>query len=131
MSYFPIKIEITEGADKGKQKICNVPEDTPQGISFKVIAINVQPEKPSKLSQYMKSYSYNSLMKHYSLDDYGVWQIRGEDPNCDFGGHHHEPLLETVEGKLEDVIKYGVELPRFWQWGAGGSFVKVEVSKKV
>lgn len=55
----------------------------------------------------------------------GVWRICGEDPNCDFGGYHSQPYLETVSGKLLDVVKYAVELPRFWSWGAGGSITEV------
>lgn len=131
MSYFPVEIETTEGQNKGQVKVCNTPEETPFGISFKVLQTNVQPKPLSKLEQYQRTYSYKSLLEKHGLSEYGTWQIKGEDPNCDWGGHHHQPHIETVEGKLEDVIKYGVELPQFWQWGAGGDFVKVQVTKKL
>lgn len=131
MNYFPIRIEVTEGVEKGQVKICNNPDETPIGISFKVVETNVKPEPLTKLALYMKSYSYQDLIKRHSLNEQGMWKIKGEDPNCDWGGHHHQPELEIVEGRLEDVIKYGVELPRFWTWGGGGDFVKLEVVKKV
>jgi hypothetical protein len=68
------------------------------------------------------SWSGQDLLKKHKLDDEGIWEIYGEDPNCDFGGHHHTPKLGTVQGKLRDVIMYGVSLPNFWQWGSGGHF---------
>lgn len=76
----------------------------------------------SKYDSYLRTYSAGRLLEKHSLQEYGVWEIRGEDPNCDLGGYHSEPFLERVEGKLKDVIAYGVELPGFWQWGAGGDF---------
>lgn len=39
------------------------------------------------------------------------------------------PYLQTVEGTLDEVINYAVELPNFWQWGAGGEIFKTEVKK--
>lgn len=62
------------------------------------------------------------LLKNHKLDDEGIWEIYGEDPNCDMGGSHHTPKLGTVQGKLRDVIMYGASLPNFWQWGSGGRF---------
>lgn len=59
----------------------------------------------------------------------GIWRICGEDPNCDFGGCHSDPYLETVEGRLHDVIDYAVELPNFWGWGAGGTVELITVKK--
>lgn len=72
--------------------------------------------------QYKNTYSGRELLKKHKLTDVGVWEVRGEDPNCDMGGAHHQPLLGYFEGKLEDVIRYAVELPSFWQWGGGGDF---------
>ncbi len=82
-----------------------------------------------KAEQYFETYSGKKLLEKHTLDADGVWQICGEDPNCDFGGTHGEPYLETVAGKLGEVVAYGVELPGFWTWGGGGSFRKVEVKK--
>ena len=76
----------------------------------------------SKFEEYLNTYSGRELLKKYSLDADGLWQIFGEDPNCDMGGSHHSPSLGFASGKLADVIEYGVALPRFWQWGAGGDF---------
>ncbi len=69
--------------------------------------------------------------KGYKLDETGTWRIYGEDPNCDFGGYHHEPLLETVQGVLEDVIEYAIGLDNFWQWGGGGKIEKVNTTKVI
>lgn len=73
---------------------------------------------------FRNTYSGRSLLTAHSLDEYGVWEVRGEDPNCDMGGHHHEPLLGLFEGKLEDVIAHATSLPNWFQWGAGGSIKK-------
>jgi hypothetical protein len=70
--------------------------------------------------RFARSYNAQVTLKKYRLDDEGTWNIYGEDPNCDMGGSHHEPFLETVEGPLSDVIDYAVNLKGFWQWGAGG-----------
>lgn len=62
--------------------------------------------------------------KVYSPDEYGTWRVTGEDPNCDFGGHHHEPELGTFTGLYKDVVNKAVDLPGFLQWGGGGKIVK-------
>lgn len=59
----------------------------------------------------------------------GTWQIFGEDPNCDFGGPHHEPLIATVQGTYESAVEYALGLPNFFTWGGGGKVRKVEVVK--
>lgn len=79
------------------------------------------------IDRYLKTYSGQNLLKEYSLYVSGIWQIYGEDPNCDMGGAHFTPLLDTVEGTLEEAIEYGVSLPRFWQWGSGGRFELITV----
>jgi hypothetical protein len=75
-----------------------------------------------KFNDYIKTYSGRELLKKHSLDETGIWKIRGEDPNCELGGYHHRPDLGIVSGTLRDVIMYGVNLDKFWQWGAGGNF---------
>lgn len=66
----------------------------------------------------------DSTLKYYAKGhtrhSYGIWEVRGEDPNCDLGGAHHNPLLGYFEGTLEDVMKHAMDLSGFWQWGAGG-----------
>lgn len=69
------------------------------------------------------------LLQKHALNEFGTWRIRGEDPNCDFGGAHYQPELGTVEGKLDDVIKYAVKLSGFYTWGSGGDITKVEIKK--
>lgn len=75
------------------------------------------------------SYEGRTLLKNHSLSETGLWEVLGEDPNCDFSGSHHQPHLGVFEGTLDDVIRMAVELPRFWQWGAGGSIRKINPIK--
>lgn len=83
-----------------------------------------------KLNKFYGTYGYSMLIKdHPDLNEHGIWEVKGEDPNCDFGGHHHQPLLGHYEGKLIDVINIAVELPKFWTWGAGGSIAKIDLKK--
>jgi hypothetical protein len=77
------------------------------------------------------SYSGRALLAKHKLDESGMWRIRGEDPNCDFGGHHYQPELGIVEGRLEDVIKYAVTLKSFWTWGGGGNIEKIGPIPKI
>lgn len=75
------------------------------------------------------TYSGKKLLEKHSLSEYGIWKVEGEDPNCDFGGSHHNPYLGTYEGKLEDVITVAVELPGFWNWGGGGNITRMNIEK--
>lgn len=72
-------------------------------------------------------YSGKELLKKHCLDEFGQWQVFGEDPNCDLGGHHYEPPLGVFAGKLEDIIKHAVNLSGFWQWGGGGRIEKINI----
>ena len=78
----------------------------------------------SKYNDYKKTYSYGYLIQKHKLSDYGVWEVYGEDPNCDLGGYHNQPFLGVYEGTLECVIKVAVHLPGFWTWGGGGTIKK-------
>lgn len=78
---------------------------------------------------FCQSYSGRRLLSSHKLSEYGVWEIRGEDPNCDFGGHHHMPYLDTVECTLEKAIKHAITLDRWFTWGAGGEIKKIEMKK--
>ena len=69
------------------------------------------------------------MLKQHTLQTTGIWRVYGEDPNADMGGHHHEPYLATLEGKLENVIRYAVTIPGFFSWGAGGRIEKCEIRK--
>lgn len=88
--------------------------------------------KTNKYEQFTKvSYSGRTLLSKHSLDEEGMWEIRGEDENCDLGGTHYMPRLGIVEGKLRDVISYAVTIPRFWTWGGGGDITKIDAPIKV
>lgn len=78
---------------------------------------------PPLVEKYLSTYGGKNLK--YKLEEHGLWQVFGEDPNCDLGGYHHEPELGFFSGKLKDVIATAVLLPNFWTWGAGGRFKKV------
>ena len=78
--------------------------------------------KQNNFDRYMQTYAGKHI--GYPLSEVSVWLVRGEDSNCDMGGTHYQPKLGYFEGKLEDVIRYAVELPNFWQWGGGGDFEK-------
>lgn len=80
-------------------------------------------------AQFLKTYSGRDLLKKHRLGEHGTWEVRGEDPNCDLGGHHHSPYLFTAEGTLRKVIQKAVAYPNFWTWGAGGDIKKVEIEK--
>lgn len=86
-------------------------------------------EDELNFKSFCESYSGRDLLEKHKLDEYGMWEIRGEDPNCDFGGYHHTPYLDTVECTLEKAIKYAITLKRWYTWGAGGCIKKVETKK--
>lgn len=82
------------------------------------------------VARYLSTWNGKRLLEKHSLDEEGVWRVRGEDPNCDMGGHHHQPELGIFEGCLRDIIGYAVHLPDFWTWGGGGSIDR-HVPKRV
>lgn len=75
-------------------------------------------------------YGIKSSVDEYGLNKVGMWDIYGEDPNCDLGGIHHEPHLGQFYGTLEACIKHADNLPGFWSWGGGGRFKLSEVGTK-
>ena len=79
------------------------------------------------VDDYLKTHRGQKLLKTYSTDTYGTWLVFGEDPNADFHGSHHEPLLGIVQGKLGDVLDNAVRHQRFWQWGAGGRIEQTRI----
>jgi hypothetical protein len=87
--------------------------------------------KQSALDKYKLTYSYRALLQKHKLTDTGVWKVRGEDDNADFGGHHYMPELGMFEGKLEDIIAYAVTIPRFWTWGGGGDITLASAPIKI
>ena len=79
------------------------------------------------IAKYKDGYNYKE--NPYPDNQVGVWEVRGEDPNCDFGGSHHSPYLGTFAGTLIDVVSMAVEMPQFWTWRDGGEIKLVTVVK--
>lgn len=81
-----------------------------------------------KFDEYTKvSYAGRKLLEKHDLVEYGIWTVRGEDPNPDMGGSHFQPFLGVFEGHLDHVIEAAVKLDRFWSWGGGGTIEKIHV----
>lgn len=80
-------------------------------------------------SEFYSSYNGKALLKKHGLSDIGTWHIRGEDPNADFGGHHHMPTLGYRTGTLRDVVEEAVDMKDFWTWGSGGDITLIDVKK--
>ena len=74
-----------------------------------------------------KDNAKNRLMGQFPGKQQGVWEVRGEDPNCDLGGAHYQPLLGYYKGSYEDVLDYALELSGFFQWGYGGDIKEVNI----
>lgn len=79
--------------------------------------------------RFFKTYNGQELMSKHALHEVGTWEVLGEDPNCDLGGHHSTPHLFIAHGKLDAVIRRAVITPGFWQWGSGGEIRKVVIEE--
>jgi len=80
------------------------------------------------MTQENESRVRNKLRAEYPDSEEGVWEVKGEDPNCDMGGAHIMPLLGFFSGRHDEVVEYALTLPGFFQWGGGGSVKKVEAT---
>ena len=60
-------------------------------------------EKADHVFHFGRTFRGQRLLEKHQLNEYGTWEVRGEDPNCDMGGYHHEPLLGYFEGTLEEL----------------------------
>jgi hypothetical protein len=101
-----------------------------QAEKEKLEAIEKLPEIEQKVKDYLeRTYNGKRLLELHSLDEKGPWKITGEDPNCDMGGSHHTPYLGIFDGTLKEAIEYGVMQPRFYAWGGGGDFEKIQIMK--
>lgn len=78
------------------------------------------PNKQDPVTLWSNSHRGRELLSKHGLDDDGIWRAYGEDPNCDLGGYHGEPLLGTFSGRLRDVVAYVSTLSGWYQWGSGG-----------
>ncbi|MFC1723963.1 hypothetical protein ACFL0V_07545, partial [Nanoarchaeota archaeon] len=46
-------------------------------------------------------------------EEEGIWDVYGEDPNCDMGGSHVMPHLGRYAGKFGDVLAIAVQHPKW------------------
>lgn len=91
----------------------------------KLVKIQNKPIIQTKIDDYLdRTYSGKKLLEKYSLDEKGLWKVKGEDPNCDMGGYHHQPDLGVVEGTLQEALEYALAHKDFYSW------VAVEILKK-
>ncbi len=81
----------------------------------------------AKINDYLDSYYGRQLVEAHTLDEYGLWEVKGEDPNCDFGGVHIQPKLGIVQGTLKQALVYALNHPNFYTWGSGGKIEKVNI----
>ena len=81
----------------------------------------------NNLEKYLSGWSYKD--KPIPLDKVGIFRVRGEDLNTDFGGSRQRPELGVFRGKFEDVAAYAVELDNFWAWGSGGSIEEIVIKE--
>ncbi|CAB4134218.1 hypothetical protein UFOVP273_29 [uncultured Caudovirales phage] len=82
----------------------------------------------SNYDKFINDSTGKELLKKHSLNEKGVWRVRGGDSNCDLGGTHYMPELGIFEGRLQDVLEYAVDIKRFWSWGPG-DITKVTITK--
>lgn len=95
-----------------------------------LVALECIPELERKIKHYLENtYSGRELAKKHKLDEKGMWEVLGEDPNCDLGGSHVQPKLGLVEGTLHDALKYGLSHNQWYSWGGGGDIRKVTTIK--
>ena len=80
-----------------------------------------------KFQKFLNRNAGKELLKKHSLDEFGIWEVRGEDPNADLHGHHHNPYLFTAKGRLINVIKKAIITDNFWSWGGGGQIKKIVI----
>lgn len=73
------------------------------------------------VDKFLRGFYGERLMKEHHISDYGLWEILGEDPNCDYSGSHIQPHIAYVEGTLEQAILYAVKQPKWNTWGTGGN----------
>jgi hypothetical protein len=72
-----------------------------------------------------ESFSGKQLLEKHNLNTVGIWRVIGEgEPDYNAGPG---PVLGYYNGRLYDVIHTAVMLPRFFNWGSGGSIERIEV----
>lgn len=69
-----------------------------------------------KYEKYLQTYVGRTLISKHKFDEVGLWRITGEVDVAQGGKD-----MGIVNGRLDDVIEYAVNLPEFWSWGSGGT----------
>ncbi len=82
------------------------------------------------IEEYYKSYHGIKLLKEHNINDYGIWEILGEDPECDLAWPHSNPTICFFEGSLKDTIEYAIQQPNFYTWGCGGKIKLCNIKTK-
>lgn len=101
-----------------------------QAEKEKLEKIEKIPEVERKINDYLKrTYSGKRLLERHSLEEKGLWKVKGEDPNCDMGGFHHQPELGIIEGTIKEALEYAIQHQNFYTWGGGGDIEKVNIIK--
>lgn len=71
--------------------------------------------KSEKYERYLRTDIGRDLISKHKYDEMSLWRITSE---ADTG--HGGKDMGIVNGKLDDVIEYAVNLPGFWAYGSGG-----------
>ncbi len=82
-----------------------------------------------EMEKEVKEYLSSAYKTKYPLERYGIWDVHGDDPNCDLGGSHIQPFLGRFEGRFIDVLRYAVTMPRWRCWGQGSVGLSAPVKK--
>lgn len=91
-----------------------------------VVSLNVKVYSPPNVRRAVAERVRKAMSREeYSPEEQGTWNIYGEDPNCDFGGHHSQPFLGTVTGTYKNVLEYAQTLAGWTTWGGGGRIQKI------
>jgi hypothetical protein len=82
-----------------------------------------------EMEKEVKKYFNSAYKTKYPLERYGIWDVHGDDENCDLGGSHIRPFLGRFEGRFIDVLRYAVTMPRWRCWGQGDVRLSAPVKK--
>lgn len=84
-------------------------------------------EAKDAMMKYYHGFDAKNNHANRLVSEMGVWEIRGEDPNPDFGGHHSNPYIATVSGSFARAVEFAVRQKGWFTWGAGGTIRKIEI----
>ena len=82
---------------------------TDDGVIFKDKNLALDHERfinnkhTQKKQDFLNRYSGKKLLDKHSLDEYGIWEVRGESPNCDFSGSHYQSYFKSYSIKHKIV----------------------------